>query len=462
MSRRFHPLVLIPSFNTGPRLLATIEEALAQGFPVWVVIDGSTDGSAEPAKALARREPRLRVIVRPRNGGKGAAIATGVDDALAAGYSHALTMDADGQHPAQLIPSFLEAARQSPSALILGRPVFGPEAPLARLQGRKLSVALARLEILGRGIDDPLFGFRVYPLEPLARVFTATRWARRFDFDHEAAVRLVWLGTPAVNLPAPCRYLGKAEGGVSHFRYGRDNAVLVWLHTRLIVELLFRRWPRLLRLRRRARIAAALLALAALAVPVGRAQPRETEIAIDRDPGWLALLQRLHPIRDRQAPFEERRFFPFRRSPVVLTGTVRLAPGRGLSLGYERPLPRVVIIDAAGVLIRGESGERAAPADPHLTRATEALAAVLRFDPVEMERQFVVRGRRDRDGWSLELVPRDSDLAALFASIQVEGSGGRLRRIALVTSPTQRIEILLGEPRDDLAFGAAELRRYFR
>lgn len=247
-------LVLIPSYNTGgPLLASTIAGALARWSPVWVVIDGSTDDSPGAAGSLARHDPRIRVIVRERNGGKGAAIATGVAAALAAGFTHVLTMDADGQHPADHIPSFMAASLANPAALVLGRPLFGPEVPLERLHGRKLSVGLAHFEILGHGIDDPLFGFRVYPAAALLAALAATRRARGFDFDPEVAVRLYWSGVPTINLPAPCRYLAKNEGGVSHFHYLRDNLKLVWLHTRLITQLLLWRWPWVLRCRRHQR-----------------------------------------------------------------------------------------------------------------------------------------------------------------------------------------------------------------
>ena len=243
-------LVLIPSYNTGALLAATVGEALVHWSPVWIVVDGSTDGSAGPVRELAARDRRVRVIDRPTNGGKGAAIVTGVDAAIAAGFTHLLVMDADGQHPAGLIPSFMAASIARPETLVLGRPVFGPEAPAARRQGRKLSVGLAWIEILGPGIDDPLFGFRVYPAGALKRALASTRWARGFDFDHEVAVRMFWDGAPTLNLPASCRYLAKADGGVSHFRYLRDNLVLIWLQTRLLLQLAFCRWPRLLKMRR--------------------------------------------------------------------------------------------------------------------------------------------------------------------------------------------------------------------
>lgn len=244
-------LVLVPSFNTGPRLASTVADALAVWPDVWVVIDGSTDGSASSLDALAATQPGLRVLHRERNGGKGAAVAAGVTAARAAGFTHALVLDADGQHPIDHIATFMAASRQEPAAMILGQPIFGPEAPLERLLARKLSIGLTHLETLGPVVRDPLFGFRIYPLEPLERALAATRAARGYDFDPEVVVRLFWAGVPAVNLPAPCRYLSQAEGGISHFNYLRDNVKMVWLHLRLLSELLAWRWFRVWRIRRR-------------------------------------------------------------------------------------------------------------------------------------------------------------------------------------------------------------------
>ncbi len=246
-------LLLIPSYNTGPRLLATVQEALTHWSPVWVVIDASTDRSHEPVLELAKYHPHLRVLLRPANGGKGAAVLTGAQAALDAGFTHALVMDADGQHPADRIADFMAASAASPAALVLGKPVFGPEAPQLRLQGRKLSIGLVHFELFGSGIDDPLFGFRVYPLSPLVAALRATRFARRYDFDPEVAVRMVWNGTPTLNIPATCRYIAKTDGGISHFHYLRDNLRMIWLHTRLIAQLLLWRWPSALRHQKRRR-----------------------------------------------------------------------------------------------------------------------------------------------------------------------------------------------------------------
>ena len=242
-------LVLIPSYNPGPAVLATVQAARAQWPVVWVVDDGSNDGSTASLQELAASDPGLHLIVLPRNSGKGAAVLAGLEAAAAAGFTHVLTMDADWQHPAALIPDFMAASQAAPAAMILGKPVFGPEAPALRVNGRKVSNGWANFETLWMGIGDSLYGFRVYPIAPLMRIMRGRRWMRRFDFDPEAVVRLCWAGVQPINKDAPVRYLSAEEGGVSHFRYLRDNILLTWMHTRLFLGflgrlplLLLRRW----------------------------------------------------------------------------------------------------------------------------------------------------------------------------------------------------------------------------
>jgi glycosyltransferase involved in cell wall biosynthesis len=234
----------MPSYNTGDRVLETVREARAFWNPVWVVVDGSTDGTAERLASAAAEDAGLRVFILPRNQGKGAAVLHGLREASARGYTHVLTMDADGQHPADHIRELMAASRQMPEALILGKPVFDASAPRVRVIGRRISNGWANLETLWAGIGDSLYGFRVYPVRALLAVMQTQRWMRRFDFDVEAAVRLVWGGLALVNLPAPVRYFRPEEGGVSHFRYVRDNLLLSWMHARLFVGFLLR-LPRL-------------------------------------------------------------------------------------------------------------------------------------------------------------------------------------------------------------------------
>lgn len=229
-------LVLIPSYNTGERLFSTVTAARAQWTPVWVVIDGSTDGTGERLREMAASDPGLRVFVLPANQGKGAAVLHGLRAARAEGFTHALTMDSDGQHPADLIPTFMARSQARPEAMVLGKPVFDASAPLLRVRGRRISNGWTELETLFAGIGDSLYGFRVYPVGPLIEVMQGQPWMRRFDFDTEAVVRLAWRGVKPLNIDAPVKYLSSEEGGVSHFNYVRDNALLTWMHARLMLE----------------------------------------------------------------------------------------------------------------------------------------------------------------------------------------------------------------------------------
>lgn len=233
-------LVLIPSYNPGEKVTATVREARQFWNPVWVVVDGSTDGSAEKLLAMASDDDGLRVLVLPHNQGKGAAVLHGLDEANKAGYSHVLTMDSDGQHPAERIPNFMETSIAQPEAMILGVPVFDASAPSLRVKGRQVSNWWANLETLWAGIGDSLFGFRVYPVDALRKVMRKQPWMRHFDFDPEAVVRLCWRGVKPINVSAPVRYFSVEEGGVSHFNYLRDNVLLTWMHTRLFIGFVLR------------------------------------------------------------------------------------------------------------------------------------------------------------------------------------------------------------------------------
>ncbi len=227
-------LVLIPSYNPGQKVYETVSNARRYWNPVWVVVDGSTDGTAEGLARMADADPGLRIIILPRNGGKGAAVLHGLELAARQGYTHVLTMDSDGQHPASRIADFMRISMQQPECMVLGVPMFDASAPALRVKGRRISNWWANLETLWMGIGDSLFGFRVYPVEPLRQIMRRQSWMRRFDFDPEAVVRMCWRGVRPINVPAPVKYFNPGEGGISHFHYWRDNVLLTWMHVRLL------------------------------------------------------------------------------------------------------------------------------------------------------------------------------------------------------------------------------------
>lgn len=460
-------LVLLPTYNTGPRLLEVVCEVLRHWQPVLVVVDGSTDGSEQALLELAKREPALSIHVQSQNSGKGAAVLAGAQAAMARGFTHALVMDADGQHPAASIAEFMDASLRRPEALVLGRPIFPPNIPPERLHGRKLSVGLVHFELLGKSVADPLFGFRVYPLAPLIETLGRRRSGRRYDFDTEAAVRLAWAGVPPLNLAAPVRYFSQAEGGISHFHYWRDNATLAWMHTRLITELLLWRWPAVRRYRREWRAAALALAILILFIPSGRAADADPlvnpahQIAADA-PAWRDLATAFAHKPDVTATFTEQRFFPFKKAPVELKGEVRVSATHGLSLHYTDPENRTVILDEQGVLIRAPAGEKAPPSDPRAAAANEALLNLLRFDFSALEKDFELYGERNAAIWTLVLVPRTDALRHSVGRITATGEDATIRHIEIRRTARQAIEIAIDPPRPSAAFTTEELKRFFR
>jgi glycosyltransferase involved in cell wall biosynthesis len=230
----FKPLVLLPTYNSGGRLAQTLREVHAVCDALWVVVDASTDGSDAEAESLGL--PGVKFLHLPRNSGKGAAVLAALRPALDEGFTHVLVMDADGQHPASMIRPFFEISKNNPAAFVCGVPVFGADAPRERVLGRFAGNFFATLETLGAGAEDSLFGFRLYPVAPALEVLENTKWARRFDFDTVLSVRLTWAGLPCINVAVPVFYPPRSEGGVSHFRYLRDNLLLVAAHTRLLLE----------------------------------------------------------------------------------------------------------------------------------------------------------------------------------------------------------------------------------
>ncbi|NID03889.1 glycosyltransferase family 2 protein [Luteibacter jiangsuensis] len=238
----FAPCAVIPVYNHGRTVGATANALAGYGLPVFLVDDGSNAETREALDRLVAGRDDLRLIRLPANGGKGKALTAGFLAAHAAGYSHVLQIDADGQHDTQDVPRFLEASRAAPEAMVCGRPVYDDSVPRARLYGRYLTHAFVWLETLSFDIDDSMCGYRLYPLEETRAEIARKPLPSRMDFDTEIAVRLYWRGVPVRNLPTRVIY---PEDGLSHFRMWRDNLRITAMHTRLVLGML-PRIPRLI------------------------------------------------------------------------------------------------------------------------------------------------------------------------------------------------------------------------
>jgi len=238
----FEPVLLIPCYNHGRQLATTLEALAAQGLPCLLIDDGSDSDDARQIDECVAMRAWVDLVRLPENRGKGAAVRAGIDAAAARGYSHALQVDADGQHAVADIPRLLERAEQQPAALVSGRPVYGADIPPARFYGRYVTHFLVWLETLSLDIADSMCGFRVYPVAATQRLMAARAIGRHMDFDTDIMVRLYWGGTPVAFVDTR---VGYPIDGVSHFDYVRDNLRITGMHLRLLGGMLLRS-PRLL------------------------------------------------------------------------------------------------------------------------------------------------------------------------------------------------------------------------
>lgn len=243
----FHPCILIPIYDNEKTIRGVVESLAYLNLPCLIVDDGSSEPTRQVLREIQAEFSWVEVRRRPQNGGKGAAMAQGFRAAFELGYTHAVQLDADGQHDALDVPRFLDAARRSPGALILGRPIFDESAPAARKYGRWVTHFWVWIETLSTDIKDALYGFRCYPLAPVRQLYRQVEIGHRMVFDTEIAVRLHWNGVPMVNVDTRVAY---PPDGVTHFDYIRDNLRIIRLHTMLTLGMLLRFPTLALRLRR--------------------------------------------------------------------------------------------------------------------------------------------------------------------------------------------------------------------
>jgi predicted LPLAT superfamily acyltransferase len=230
--------IVIPIFNHKDEIGSTVARLLPQGLPIFVIDDGSDAATQAVLAELAQRcAPQLTLLRLPVNGGKGAAVMAGMRAAYAAGFTHALQIDADGQHDTADVPRFLEAANEAPDAVVLGRPVYDESVPKARLYGRYLTHVWVWIETLSFEIPDAMCGFRLYPLEAACALIDEGALPTRMDFDIEILVRLSWRRLRFRAIPTRVTY---AQNGLSHFDVVRDNLRISKSHTRLVAGMLLR------------------------------------------------------------------------------------------------------------------------------------------------------------------------------------------------------------------------------
>ncbi len=233
----------MPVYDHHRALPRLVEALRPSGLACWLVDDGSHTQCASAIQTLCdENRGWLHRVRLQRNQGKGAAVLAGLRAAQAAGFTHAIQIDADLQHDPSRVGEFVAAAERNPDAVINGVPRYDASVPAVRLHGRRITTVLVWVHTLSRKIADAMCGFRLYPIAPAVALDERARIGRRMEFDAEIIVRLFWAGVPVVNLDTPVTY---PADGVSHFRMLRDNLRMAWLHLRLLTGMLLR-LPRLL------------------------------------------------------------------------------------------------------------------------------------------------------------------------------------------------------------------------
>jgi len=229
--------IVIPFYNHAGAIAHVVDALEPLDLPCFIVDDGSDAESQRVLSLIAMRKSWVRPLLLPQNSGKGAAVIAGCDAALAAGFTHALQIDADGQHDFADAARLLEVARQDPAAMVSGEAIYDSTVPRSRRYGRYLTHVWVWINTLSFDIRDSMCGLRVYPLAATCEIWRRHRIGKRMDFDTEIMVRLHWSGVHIVAVPTRVTY---PRDGVSHFRMLEDNVFISRMHTRLFFGMLWR------------------------------------------------------------------------------------------------------------------------------------------------------------------------------------------------------------------------------
>ncbi|MDW6001851.1 glycosyltransferase family 2 protein [Vibrio mangrovi] len=237
----YRPCFLIPCYNHGDTVSQVISSLSGFNYPILLVDDGSHEATKIVLEEVAG-QPHIELLTLPHNQGKGGAVMAGIHHASQLGFTHAIQLDADGQHDVNALPKLITASQMHPEHLISGQPMYDDSVPKSRLYGRYVTHVWVWIETLSLAIKDSMCGFRVYPLRTTAEVIAQNSIGTRMDFDIEILVRMYWKGVEIDFIPTQVIY---PEGGISHFNALKDNLRISWMHTRLFMGML-PRIPRLL------------------------------------------------------------------------------------------------------------------------------------------------------------------------------------------------------------------------
>ena len=233
----FTPCALIPVYNHSLVLAQTCRSILDLQLNVILVDDGSDDTCKAVMQGIAEQYECVHLVTRAINGGKGAAVKSGFIYAQQQGYSHAIQIDADGQHNLNDVGDFINAAKRQPEMLILGYPAYDASVPAHRYYARYLTHVWIWINTLSLSIRDSMCGFRVYPVTASNTLIASANIGDHMDFDSEFVVRWYWAGHEIAQRETKVVY---PADGISHFRLLKDNVLISAMHAKLFLGMLWR------------------------------------------------------------------------------------------------------------------------------------------------------------------------------------------------------------------------------
>lgn len=226
--------MVIPVYNHYTRLATLVAEFVERGYAVYLVDDGSN--APTKARLAEMTAPGICQFEIEQNSGKGAAVCLGMAEAHAAGFSHVLQIDADGQHQIADADRMIRQSKMTPEAVVAGSRPYSAM-PQGRRRGRRITDFWVNINTLSRSIDDSMCGLRVYPLASAMSVVQWQKMGSRMQFDTDIAVYLFWLGVPFVNVTVSVDY---PKENTSHFKLGCDNLRISLMHAKHFLALFVR------------------------------------------------------------------------------------------------------------------------------------------------------------------------------------------------------------------------------
>ncbi len=410
------PVIIVPCFNHAKAFESVAAGLSSFNIPVIVVDDGSIQSQSVQIKKICTKH-KFFYIKNKVNGGKGAAMISGFRFANEQGFSHALQIDADGQHDIRDIPLFLKTAERHIDDLIIGNPVYDKSAPKSRLVGRKITKFWVMIETFNKHMPDTMCGFRVYPLAAIMPISQTIKF-KRMGFDIEIIVKAYRCGINIVSVPTKVIY---PDGGVSHFCAFRDNFYISLLHTYmcfLIPVWMIKKCFKGGKMRKFVYSFLILVPIMSFAKPLTDTMPTRLKTFVDN-------------LDDVSANFTQIKILPESTKQFKSSGRVRFVKGTGFTWHQIKPSETIFTSTLASYCLNGDSKELNEL--PYFHQIQNMIDEMLNGNMSDFLFAFNADYTDDKsaNGWHIVATPRLTALADFIQDLTIYGTTQNLNKIII-------------------------------